>query len=492
MSDNKNGESDQQEIQPIVDPQLRPIENDYLKFLYKKYTDYIIHFEKHVSVIYNDMIINIFDRNIILQELNIMVREMIKIFNNSLLKNYRESDIETKPQLPIHHKPSMKKMIYDHLYIIENIENQNIDPFITIKDKLITLGKLYGFYSIDNFLKLYVSEQYNNILNETNNEIIDIYSKVFVPINITIKKIIMPNENITIKKLPSNHDSLIDNMCMITIYFSHIETQIIFSGYVTPDVLNIYVRTSQIYSKYIFRAKKEFEQHVKNKYHDIDPIFYSKYIKMVNGYIYFINSPSKNAKLFKESHDFYMSLSTKGTNNIIKLFLQSDIKSMFNIINLLLMGHDKMIYVATSLFDSLQDKKNHNYITRDIIYRNLSFNAQNKLTIVSSDIKSEISKIKSLTIENISIEKKIAIMVDMPDNVKSYIMEKTQEIKSGENNYKLQTAINGLMNFPWKPKNFKNEYDEIRSSMTKSRTYLQEVSTKLDHAVYGHENFKKH
>jgi hypothetical protein len=67
------------------------IENDnqYLKFIYKKYTDYIINLEKHILTIYHDMVINIYDRNVILQELNTMVREMIKIFNVKLLKNYK-------------------------------------------------------------------------------------------------------------------------------------------------------------------------------------------------------------------------------------------------------------------------------------------------------------------------------------------------------------------------------------------------------------------
>jgi endopeptidase La len=389
-----------------------------------------------------------------------------------------------------------KKMFYEHLFAIEFIENKNyetLNPFGEIKEKIVSIGKSYGFNSIDNFLKLYINDQYHYLLSDTDNEIIDIYNKVFIPIKITIKKQDQDQNygNIMIKKILSDYDNLIDNTCNIMIYVDKISTQFIFSGYISSDILNIYVRTSQIYSKYIFKVKKEFEQIIKNKYPDIEPFFYSRYIKMINGHIYFVNSPNKNAKLFKDAYDLYISLSTKGTNNIVKIFLQSDIKTMFNIINLLLMGNDQMIYVATLLYDSLQEKRNNKNIISDIIYRNLSFNAQNKLTVLSSDMKSEINKVKAMTIDNIPIEKKIAIMVDMPDNVKAYIMEKTQEIKSGENNYKLQSAINGLMQFPWKPRNFENEYENIRESMIKSRNYLRDVESKLNISVYGHENSKK-
>ena len=40
-------------------------------------------------------------------------------------------------------------------------------------------------------------------------------------------------------------------------------------------------------------------------------------------------------------------------------------------------------------------------------------------------------------------------------------------------------AINGLMQFPWKPLIFKMNMSNIRNPMIKSRHYLQKVATKL-------------
>ncbi len=163
---------------------------------------------------------------------------------------------------------------------------------------------------------------------------------------------------------------------------------------------------------------------------------------------------------------------------------------MFDIITLLLMGDDQHIGTAILLFNSLKGKKSSEILS-DIIYHNLSYYLQIKLHKASKSLKSEIARIRTLTPDNISLEKRLASMINMPDNVKTYIIEKNNEIKSGENNYKLQMAINGLMNFPWKPKNAKNDFVNIKNSLTKSRNYLKNVASKLDKTVYGHENSKK-
>uniref|UniRef100_A0A6C0C9S7 Lon proteolytic domain-containing protein n=1 Tax=viral metagenome TaxID=1070528 RepID=A0A6C0C9S7_9ZZZZ len=465
-------------------------DNQYLIFLHKKYTDHVVDFEKHIITLHTNGIINVHDRNVILQELNLMIKNMIKIFNNHLIKNYKEKETNTltKPLDDMF----VKKKVFDHMFAIDT-GGKKTNPFHEVQEKLVSLAKMYGYSSMNSFFRLYLNEQYYYLFSKKNNEVIGIYDDVFVPINISLCKKSTDDDIIVIKKANNNYDKLIDNICTITLYFTHngSSMQIVFMGYVETDSLNTYIRTSQIHSKYLFRNKREFEQLVKQNYPEIDSFFFSQYTKITNSYIYYINSPAKNAVMIKKIYDLYSSLTTKGPNNIIKLFLQSDVKNMYRIINVLLMGDEKMVHIATLLFDSLQDKKNQYSLLRDIIYNHLSFNAQNKLTLVTADMKKELNRLKTLTIENIPIEKKLVIMVDMPEIVKAYIIEKTQEIKSGENNYKLQTAINNLMQFPWKPRNFKNEYDDIRDSMLKSRNYLSGVEKKLDLSVYGHEHSKK-
>jgi len=510
-------------------------ENQYLKYMYKKYTEYIINFEEHVLKLYDDMVLTVNDRNLVFGKLDEMIRSMIKIYNSNLLNNYRESNLFGKDPdtYPI---KKFNETMYNGFSLLNMLDgNENPDPFITIRNGLVELATSYGFFKMSEFMKMHINAHYDFSLSDSDIDIIRTYDKVFVPLKIMTRdhknqpvletyednSIIPKNiqlhdifnsfseprsrsppiyrnesenhaekSDITISKIDTDHDSLIDNTCRIVIYIKKFSISFIFEGYISMDSLNIFVRTSQISSKYIFNAKKEADNLIKNST-SINNNFYIKYTKMIRGCIYYVNKPSDIAIAYTKMYEMYLDIISTGTNNIVKKFVQGDIKYMFYVINLLLMGNDQHIYVAVLLYDLLQDKKKHNEAIRTIIFRNLSYYAQNKLNIGVYNIKTELVRLKNITVENISVEKRIASMVDMPNNVKAYILEKIQEIKSGENNGKLQIAINGLMQFPWKPHDFKNDFENIRESMSKSRDYLQNVSKQLDTNVYGHNTSKK-
>jgi endopeptidase La len=486
---------------------IREIKNQHLKSVYKKYTDHIISFEKHINRLYDHWVIDINDRNHILQELDGMIRSMIKIYNINLMKIYREygngdSDTaseENKTNDSIQNYKSVLKNIYDGINVIERLENIDEDknnPFHEIKSELLNLCNKNGFYNMDEFFKLYINDQYIYLLNKPDLEIYELYNKVFVPINITIDESIKKNNaaqtnNFVITKSYSKCDSLMDNTCFITIIINNLPVKVVFEGYISADILNAYIRTSQIYSKHLFRIRKESRYIIEKLHPNIDSSFLARYNKLINCNCYFVNNPKEFAEKIVSDYKLFIDISNKNPNLVIKDFAHSDVKTMFNFINILLMGNEQNINTATMLFDLLKNKKISGETLSDIIYHNLSYYSQIKLKIASNFIKSEMVRLKTLTPENVSIEKRLASLVNMPDNVKSYILEKINEIKSGENNYKLQMAVNGLMQFPWKPKDSKNEFSDIKKSMSKSRNYLQNVAKKLDETVYGHENSKK-
>lgn len=479
---------------------IREIKNQHLKNVYKKYTDYILNFEKHIEKIYHNWVIDITNRNFVLQQLDNMVRKMISIYNTNLKKIFKEAESSIESDATVDNKNISYNTIYTNIYndmsimdLFEKNKNNKNNPFYEIRNELLTLTKSNGFYNLHDFLKLYINEYYTYLMDKSDLELFELYNKVFIPLNINIhenqtKKI---NNKFIVTKIPSKCDSLIDNTCSITINIDILNIKIVFEGYINADVLNVYIRTSQIYSKYIFRIKKETEALIKKSYPQIDNNFYLKYIKLSNGNIYFVNSTKELAEKISTSYINYSDLISRGFNLIMKEFIHSDVKNMFNIINLLLMGNEQNICTAVLLFNLLKDKKVSGEVLSKIIYQNLSYHAQIKLKKVSNSMKTELARIKTLTPESISIEKRLASLVNMPDSVKSYIMEKINEIKTGENNYKLQMAVNGLMQFPWKPKDSKNDFSDIRKSLTKSRNYIQNVAKKLDETVYGHENSKK-
>jgi len=491
---------------------IREIKNQHLKNTYKKYTDHIINFEKHIKKIFNDWVIDINSRNYILQQLDTMIRSMIKIYNNNLVKIYKEygstydSDTQTEDNnknTSIQNYNSVHRNIYEGLNMMELLENINEaknNPFYEIKLELLSLCKDNGFFSMDDFFKLYINEQYTYLLDKNDVELFELYNKVFVALNIRIDKYIKKNNNTVspnynnkfiVTKSSSKYDSLIENTCNITIIIESLPVKFTFEGYISTDSLNAYIRTSQIYSKYLFNVRTESKNIIKNNYPQIDGNFYTKYTKLINSSCYFVNNSEQLVEKIVADYNIFNDLSNKHINFIMKEFVHSDVKTMFNIINLLLMGNDQNISNAFFLFNVLKDKKISGVTLCDIIYHNLSFYSQIKLKKSSNLLKNELAKLKTLTPENVLLEKRLATLVNMPDNVKSYILEKINEIKSGENNYKLQMAINGLMQFPWKPKDSKNDFSDIKKSMSKSRAYLQNVAKNLDETVYGHENSKK-
>lgn len=486
---------------------IRDIKNQHLKSIYKKYTDHIINFEKHIERIFDDWVIDVNNRNYILQQLDNMIRSMIKIYNSNLMKIYKEtdnlmdSDSDNKTVCEnIKHYDLAHKNIYDGLNMVgmlENIDDDKYDPFSDIKQAILNLCEDNGIYSMDEFFKLYINDKYTYLLDSNDLELFELYNRVFIPLAVKIEDYkknnssSSNNQKFIITKNHNKCDGLMDRTCNITILLESLALKITFDGYVAGDTLNAYIRTSQIYSKHIFHIRTESKNIIKKMYPQIDASFFSRYSKLINSSCYFVNNPAEFVDKIVFDYHMFNDLNNKNFNIIMKEFVHSDIRTMFNMISLLLMGNEQNVSTGVLLFNLLKDKKISGETLSDIIYHNLSFYSQIKVKKVSNMIKNELSRLKTLTPENISLEKRLASHINMPDNVKSYIIEKINEIKSGENNYKLQMAINGLMQFPWKPKDAKNDYSDIKKSMIKSRDYLQNVAKKLDETVYGHENSKK-
>ncbi|AVL93679.1 lon protease-like protein [Megavirus vitis] len=483
------------------DSGIRDIKNQHLKFFYKKYTEHIIYFEKHIAKIYDHWVIDINSRNYILQKLDNLIRQMIKIYNNNLLEIYKQhggNPSGSNSNLEYFYKNTPYYNIYQSIFSADCIEyGVKKNPFDETRQELILLAKDNGYYNMSSFIDMYFNTKSIKFVNYQDNELFELYDKVFVPLNILVKKIknknnkIITDSSISITKIPGKCDGQIENTCKIIVPVNDASCNIIFEGYISSDVLNAYIRTSQIYSKYLFNIRNNAKIFVKKIYPEIDDYYLERYIKLINSNYFFVHDSQQLCEKIHQDYVTYCDISTKNFGIIMKEFVHSDILTMFNYINLLLIGDEQCINNAGLLFNLLKDKKIGSETLSDIIFHNLSFYSQIKLKKVTNSIKTELARIRTLTPENVSIEKKLATMINMPDNVKSYILEKNNEIKTGENNYKLQMAINGLMQFPWKPKDPNSHYMQIKNSMTKSRNYLQNVAKKLNETVYGHENSKK-
>ena len=507
----------------------REVKIYHLRTTYKKYTNFIINFQKHIERLYHEMIITINARNMALQQLNDLIKNMIAIFNENVKRIYRESDTEIiesdeKCFMPddIYNDSDEYEKIYEpnqteeilktrSVSDLEELIDKNIayknyqktmnmmgllnntqkeDPFENIKEKLLEIGSSKGFYSISDFLEIYIGEHYMYLIDESNKDTFNAYNRVFVPVGYTIDDMIPQySKRIIVKPCDIDCDVLIENSLSICLQIDG--ESITIEGYIAHNPLNIYTRTSQINSKFIFNKKNKIEAILREYNHGIDKNFEIKYMRFINENSYFIYSPKEFVNRMINHYHKYIIMGNRDITVLMNEFIKSDLTNMYTMINLLLMGSRHHTKYASALFKLLTEKKINGQLLCDIIHSNLSYFGQAKLKKGISLIREELLRLKNLNIEEVSIEKKIASMDNMPESVKKYIMEKINEMKNGENVYKLQMAIDGLIKFPWKSNSSNYEYAMIRKSMSSSRDYIQNVAKKLDESVYGHENGKK-
>ena len=157
---------------------------------------------------------------------------------------------------------------------------------------------------------------------------------------------------------------------------------------------------------YLYNIKRETDEILQKV--NIDSYFYSRYMKNINPNVYFVNNSTELSDKIISDYNLYNELISKNQNLIIKYFFRGNLSEMVRIINLLLICDDQS-YIASMLFDTLKDKKISGVIISDVIYKNLPYNLQAKLINTTGNLKIELARIKTLSTETISIEKKIAI-----------------------------------------------------------------------------------
>lgn len=468
----------------------RERQSESLKALYKKYDEFIIKYQTHIDRLYNDWVIDIAGRNFIMQQLDTIIKQMSKVFNITIKKIFSNESIETDCNIVC--------LMDDINYIVDKIvepkKKYPNNPFCDIHTALIKLMNTNGCYSLDSFFSLHVGTYYNYLFDGKMKELFDIYTDIFAPITIDISTVPTDTKkarSIEIEYIESKYGSLIDNMCVIIVTLPQINLRVKFEGYILSDPLNIRLRTSQIYCRLMFNKKNDVKDYINKNYPKIPNEFKDRYTKHVNTSVYYIMTVQEIAERIYADYKTFNEITGKKFNLVMKDFVNDSISNKCKYIFLFLLGDDTHVSTAGLLFNLLKDKKINADTLSDVIYQNLSFYSQAKLKKVTNNIKNELNRLKSLTVENISIEKRLAILSSMPDNVKSYIIEKISEVKSGENNHKIQTAINALMQFPWKPKEVINEHTGLKNSLTKAREYMKNISKNINDTVFGHENSKR-
>ena len=210
---------------------------------------------------------------------------------------------------------------------------------------------------------------------------------------------------------------------------------------------------------------------------------------MVN--IFLLGNDDDITNIINKYYKMYEFINNEKFNSIVNKFISGNLEEMYIIIfNLLLLDIDRS-HIASLLFNMLKNNKTNSIIIQNIIYDNLPYELQILLKKYENNMNDEIEKIKQIDVCDIPIEQKLICNENLPDEAKKYILEKKSEL-SGENNYKIKIAIDGLFDFPWKPSSDNtNLFSGIANNRLNAKKFIENFATNIDENIYGHYECKK-
>jgi endopeptidase La len=434
------------------------------------------------------------------------VNKKIEYIDNFNLTNYNLEIIDEVKKLI-----NESIMLNDLGDLNELVTLAKYNPLKNIKEQILLLGKIVGFTSVKDIIFLLYNVKNIHLENE-NIEKFKLINKILCPLNYEIiKNENIKNEILSINKIHnSNYITLFNNQCEIKIAINN--TLLTICGYILPDPLNIFIRTSQISNNFLYKKKILFEnivnlisteynnkciltkenfkkiQHINKDFADI----YLKNMTIIE--ILIINEEQFINNMIEDYYKF-IELNKLQFVKLLKNFTkdaQDNIYNMYNTIKLLLLGSDDNCSVASLLFNLLKDKKSKsNNCIANIIYNQLNYIAQLKLKKSSFNIKNELEKIKDITSADIDLKKQVILSKNMPNHIKKICLEKIEELKNSSNEtYKIKMYVSLLVQFPWPSDIDDNFFKILSTDKTKSKEFLEKTEKNLDIMIYGHKEAK--
>ena len=489
---------------------IKEYKNFILKRDYEYYVQIIDNLRHHIHLLTNNNNISINDKNVYLNELFEILKQLNSMYNASILQSEMANDLESNlkelydnKQFEILHKQLTKLQIlpqYNKLYICSK---EIHTPLLDITLKLKILINNIGMSNIKDIVGLYT----NVVYNQNTYKIIDFYNKMYLPIGVSEVKIInrikveenfdLFNQDFFILKNKNSKDDLVDNVYDIYIY--NITHYIVIKGNFKNDDINIYFKTSQITHLGLYNKRK----HIESMIDELDDTLETKKNTSMNSNVFKKNvlkysrlsdiitlSISDYIKHLEEMYFKYLNLNNKTINQIFKDFIdkQNHACDIYHIVRILLLGDENSINLAGMIFNLLREKKSLQNIC-DSIYNNLSFMSQLRLKKINMNIK-EDSKI-TVSIIDTDYKKQILHSKYMPEVVRQLALEKVAEMKLNNNDYYKQLMyVKTIINFPWSnPEDVNFFKDKLHCQSL--NTYLTDLENKMNTMTFGHKKVKE-
>ena len=477
---------------------------------YIKMSKILFNLQHHILQLNNNFMISSYFYNEILSNLYDIIRTINKRHNCYVIDECT-SDIELDNSDEIININNInldnlsENELFEKIYIIsKNVDMKFSDilphQIIDIKplneewDKIINIIQKVGYNNINNGLKIANSNFYKNTISKESEIYLDYLNDIFIVCS--IEQFILDKEADEYYwkeiKNKDKYDYLEQKMELWVkanniknLYFKII-------GFFTNDLLNIINKNLKLFNNNIYIKKKEINNILK-KNNNIEDKFKKNILKFMN-IKYLICYPVNEIIYYIEScYDKYVDLCEISFINIMKDFISSNtsIKKMHEIIYLLLIGNSEKEDVSGLLFGLTKEKRINNYQISDIIYYNLNYLFQVKINQSNDNIKNEIEKIKSFSVEDVDFKKQIALDKNMPEYIKVLTYEKIDEMKMNNNEYHKQlTYVKHLIKFPWASEKDNLFYKNLKNNDIKAKNYLETIENKLKDLTYGHMEAK--
>ena len=436
-----------------------------LFILQKRYSDIcnsVKNLQSHISNLYKNNFIDYNERNIVLSNLLEISKNINSKYNEFINVEVDSVDETESSDISGDDKDNV---IYNNLdklnEYFKNIPDSNILDIESkpLEEFTISINKLiekYGYGKLFDTLNAYIGEIKVNLIDETDTLFLkDIHSLITV---ISIQQIDISDYNIDFGhknykfEIPNKFKNN-DYLEMERYLFIKINKYIIRVGFLfNNDLVNINLKSSQINSPYLYNKKNEIVAYIEENNKEVNDKFLKQFLRYdYLGNIYCMTIKEYN-EYYNNQYSEFIEIVNHTILNLMKEFLSksTELKKMFNIIFLLLLGYEENNDIAGILLGLLKEKKNQTKSIYNLFYDNLGYYLQIKLKRSSVSIKNQIDKVKSISIEDVDYTKQLVTNKSIPANVKTLAMEKIEEMKSFNNEYfKQLTFVKHILNYPW-------------------------------------------
>ena len=462
-----------------------------LQLNYKSISNILNYLEEHCNNIFD---LNFIEQNKFNQYLNsiyVLIKNLNTVYNDTINNELVDSHLNLNFLIDNLKNNTNKLKILDSY-------SKNYPDKIFFKDtnlEIVKIVKEIGYVNIKDLLKIIFNYDLFIYLPDNVKELINEINTITTPLSCNIFEV---NENVDFYwRIPKNFESndLLERKRELWIKVpdtinKYIKIELIFK----VDKLTSIIKTCQIMRPIIYNKKQEVIDKLSSKT-KIDLKFVKTLIRHdYLGNIYVMN----NEEYFKYIFDLYYDYTKLIESTFI--FLMKDfisksekVKEMFKIIFLLLLGSEESVEISCLLIGLLKEKKNNSkFQLYNFLYNNLTFFLQSKLKKSHINIKNELDNIKNMTFEDIDYKKQLVINKNIPNNIKSLVLEKIEEMKSFNNEYYKQlTYVKTIVNYPWSSENDDIFFNTLRDNNLEAKKYLTNIDGKLKNLCYGHDEAKQ-